>query len=100
MRNIFTIVVRYWQDAWLPALITKWFFLVRNAAVLHMRYRGELHEIDRGSLYFGGGPTQWRIAGVWFNSDSIAWMIDNAIAYPFTREDLVLYTMTWGLGRE
>ena len=59
----------------------------------YMRYHGEFHRIDNYSFR----PTyRWRISGVRFNYASITWMHDNAIAYPFTREDRVLYLLTWG----
>ena len=65
----------------------------------YMRYLGEFYLIDNNS-YFGVGYQQWRIAGIGFSYASIAWMIDNSIAFPFTSEDLVLYLLTWGDSHE
>ena len=75
---------------------------VRNINnTVYMRYRGELHEIDRGSCAYSSVSGQrWCIAGVWFTEDSIYWMLDNAIAYPFSSDDFMLYQLTWSLSCE
>ena len=71
---------------------------IYNSFKFYMRYQGKFYMIDRGPhVYVSDGRTRcrWCIAGVWFTDDSAAWMINNAIALPFTREDFVLYYITW-----
>ena len=65
----------------------------------YMRYHGEFHEIDSGA-YSSVSGQRWCIAGVWFTEDSIYWMLDNAIAYPFSSDDFMLYQLTWSLSCE
>ena len=99
MSDIPYILVKDWQEArdvypdqpW----VLVWFYGAKDP---YMRYHGEFYPIDIHSYPLGS--RRWHIAGVWFNDDSITWMIHNGINYPFTAEDLVLYLLTWGLGRE
>ena len=67
---------------------------------VYLRYHREFYHVDTGPYGVSGGAWQWRIAGVWFNPDSMSWMLDNSIACPFSSDDLMLYQLTWGDIRE
>ena len=103
MSEIPYIIVEDWQSAGevhldLPVILV---CFLNTDHSFYMRYLGEFYPIDHGS-YAGplGRTWQWCNSGVWFTPDSVAWMANNSIALPFSAEDLMLYQLTWGLGRE
>ena len=98
MSDIPVIWVNYWQparDVHPDQPVGLFVFLSTDG--IYMRYRGEFYKIDVGSCTNSRSQRQrWCIAGVWFTSDSVAWMLANSIAYPFTNEGHLLYLLTWG----
>ena len=97
MRNIPIIWVNTWQEAHSaypdePVILV----LVRDTNnTIYMRYHGEFHRVDEDSYHIDP-QSRWCVAGVGFSYNSVQWMINNSMAFPFTAEDLVLYYMTWG----
>ena len=98
MSDVPYVLAYTWQEACDICLdqpvILVWFRGTHND--IYMRYHREFYLIDRGPYCVSGSAWRWCIAGVWFNHNSISWMVDNTITMPFTREDRMLYYMTWG----
>jgi len=75
-----------------PAII----LVYKNKVSNFWFYKGMRHRVDGPAFEYYDGSHEWFINDVDLTSEIKTWLLENNIAYPFSKENEILFRLRWG----